>query len=422
MSAAKPEDKYVTERTFSETLETPVSFVSNTEVELRLVLLMFARHCDVPICCNEKASAKLETSVKISVEKPIPFKEFIEYILKQQGLIYTVVDNTVYITSAVSNETTQTTEKIEQSGHAEQQTTSPISEQLKKPVSCNIKEPVTLTDALKQINEITGISVMIDHDELRKSHAMSETETEIKKTFHFYLPFKLPLRNVLDYLTKQQNLAWTVSDNYILITSKKHAEREEKESYVRCYYVADLLKDVPKLLNEKEPSAVPLTAVSEASYKPLIDYITVMIEAETWNDNIQIYYPNKSLVIRQPKNVHKQIAELLKTLRQFNHISGDVTKNFLPELSQTLPASVYYYQQYNLRDLAILTQDDVNELVDLIQAVTPAKQWKKHGGQGIITVLENQYISVFQEHRIHVAITDLLQQLRQLKAINCFLF
>ncbi|MDR0704169.1 MAG: hypothetical protein LBF88_04200 [Planctomycetaceae bacterium] len=394
----------VTERTLSEALETPVSFVSNADVKLRLVLLMFAQHCRVPIFCNEKTSEKLETPVKISIDKPVPFKEFLKPILKQQGLIYTVTDNAVHITLA-SNETSQTDKKIEQSAPSEHQTTASIAEQLQKLFSCNIKKPVTLTDALKQISETAGIAMMIDHGRIRKSG----TKLEMEKPFNFYFPFKMPLSDVLDYLTKQQNLAWIVQNDYILITSKKYAERNKKVYNTRFYYIADLLKNTSQLLSEKEPHVVSMSA---DTFQPMIDYITTMIESETWAGNITPYFPNKSLVIRQPDNIHAQIAELLKTLRQFNHLSDNEIKS---SSWKSLPIpKVVYYQQYDVSDLTIPTKENTNELVDLILNVVSPDDWKKWGGLGIINIQDNQQLFVLQEHRIHTEIADLLEQLRQL--------
>jgi hypothetical protein len=392
----------VAERTFSEALETPVSFVSNAEVKLRLVLLMVARHCHVQIFCNGETSEKLETPVKINIDKPIPFKEFLEQALKPQGLIYTVTNNTIHITLA-SNETSKIAEKTEQSDHSKHQTTPLIVEQLKKPFPCHIKKPVTLMDALKQISETTGIIMMIDHARLQESGTIPEMD----KPFNFYFPFKIPLSNVLDYLTKQQNLGWIVLDGYILITSKKYTE----EMYLENYYIGDLLEDTPQLLSEKEPHTVPMPA---DSFRPIIDYIMAMIESETWD--ITPYYPNKSLLIRQPNHVHKQIAELLKTLRQYNpHPDNEIeiSRQELPHI-QPKAVPIYYHKQYDVSDLAMPAKDNTNELVDLIPAVVSPHSWKKCGGLGIINIRENQ-LCVLQEHRIHTAIADLLEQLRQLK-------
>jgi hypothetical protein len=348
-------------------------------------------------------SEKLETPVKISIDKPIPFKEFLEPILKQQGLIYTVTNNTVHITSA-PNETSKTAEKIEQSAHSEQKT-QPIDEQLKKLFSCNIKKPVTLTDALKQISETTGIAMMIDHGRIRESG----TKSEMEKPFNFYLPFKMPLSNVLDYLTKQQNLAWIVQDDYVLITSKKYAERKKNADYPKAYYIGDLLEDTPQLLSEKEPQVVPISA---DVFQPIIDYITTMIESETWNGNITPYFPNKSLLIQQPDNVHIQIIELLKTLRKYNDHSDNKTAIFHQELPP-IPSELVYYRPYDVSDLTMPTEENTNELIDLIQAVVSPDHWKQRGGLGIINYQENQ-LFVLQEHRIHTEIADLLEQLRQL--------
>ncbi|MDR0611696.1 MAG: hypothetical protein LBG58_16430 [Planctomycetaceae bacterium] len=403
----KSGDEEVAERTLSEALKTPVSFVSNAEVKLRLVLLMFAQHCHVPIFCNEKTSEKLETPVKINIDKPIPFKEFLESILKQQGLIYTVTGNAVHITSA-SDEMPLTDEKIGHSAHSEQQTNS-ITEQLKKPFSCNIKKRVTLMDALKQINETIAISVIIDHGRVQDSSTKSEMET----LFNFYLPFKMPLSSVLDYLTKQQNLEWIVRNDHILITSKKDAEKKNNVNYMKTYYIGDLLEKPPLLLNEKEPQVVP---ISDDNFRPIIDYITVMIESETWDGNILPYYPNKSLVIRQSIKVHEQITELLKMLRQYNHLDNE--EEFFKFHRSELPAipskTVYDYRQYDVSDFTIPTKENMNKLVDLIHVTVSPSHWKKHGGSGIISIQENQQLLVFQEHQIHTQIVNLFEQLRQL--------
>ena len=170
-------------------------------------------------------------------------------------------------------------------------------------------------DALKQINETIAISVIVDHGRVQDSSTKSEMET----LFNFYLPFKMPLSSVLDYLTKQQNLEWIVRNDYILITSKKDAEKKNNVNYTRTYYIGDLLEKPPLLLNEKEPQVVP---ISDDDFRLIIDYITVIIESETLDGNILPYYPNKSLVIRQSIKVHEQITELLKMLRQYNRFDN----------------------------------------------------------------------------------------------------
>ncbi|MDR2115511.1 MAG: hypothetical protein LBP87_03935 [Planctomycetaceae bacterium] len=194
---------------------------------------------------------------------------------------------------------TPATEPASRHHFPEPQTIIPISEQLNMPFSHNIKEQITLTAALKQINSQTGISVIIDHGELQGSGV------DWEKKINFYLPFKILLSDFLDYLTKQQNLAWIVqNDDYILITSKKYAEKYEK---ILNYYVGDLLA------MEAEGNVQETDA---AAFQSIIDYITVMIDSETWNGNIQAFHPNLSLVVHQPINVHKQITELLQQLRE----------------------------------------------------------------------------------------------------------
>jgi hypothetical protein len=301
-----------------------------------------------------------------------------------------------------------------QSDNSKPQTISPIFEQLKKPFSCNIKEQITLLTALKQINEMTGVSIIIVDDcELPTRKTLLEIATAREKPFHFYFPFKMPLSYVLDYLTKEQNLAWSVLDNYILITSQKRVKTKENELYLKTYYIGDLLDDPSRLLSEKEPSPILPTA---DSYKLIMDYITVMIDAETWDDNIMVYSPNKSLVIQQSNHVHKQIAELLKTLQQFNQASDHATKDiedFDLDSSPTLPTAVHYYKRYDVSDLTLPTEGNTEELVKLIQTVISSNHWEKCGGLGTITVQENSSFFVFQEHSIHTYITNLLEQIRQ---------
>ena len=86
-------------------------------------------------------------------------------------------------------------------------------------------------------------------------------------------------------------------------------KRQSEKPFTRVYAVADLV--VPK-------GSDPSTAV--ADFDTLIDLITSTIEQDTWDTvggpgAIEAFPANSSLVISQTRDIHEEIENLLKQMR-----------------------------------------------------------------------------------------------------------
>ncbi len=68
-----------------------------------------------------------------------------------------------------------------------------------------------------------------------------------------------------------------------------------------------------------------------ADFGPLMDLIEAVVAPDSWNEGgqMQEYFPNLSLVIRQTEEVHAEIVELLNQLRKMNDLQITVEVRFI---------------------------------------------------------------------------------------------
>ncbi|MCL2743741.1 MAG: hypothetical protein FWE67_07815 [Planctomycetaceae bacterium] len=184
---------------------------------------------------------------------------------------------------------------------------------LDEPFTCDFKDEISLAEALSYIGKTTNIEIDVDNA------ALKELGITTKSPVKFRLPFPLPLRDALNYLVKQHGIDWNVvenntGNNVLLITSQQNSDRREpyRSEY---YFVGDFLQTATPTLPPKHGE--PIASQPEKDLAPLIDYIKIMIAPESWKDgDIQGYFPNSSLVVRQREDVHEQIVKLLNRLRK----------------------------------------------------------------------------------------------------------
>lgn len=187
--------------------------------------------------------------------------------------------------------------------------------QLEEPFLCDFKTEMPLGKTLTHIAQTTKTNLMVDFSSLKKIGVTAETPVKL------CLPFPLPLRDVLDYLAKQHDLAWMVKDEVLVITT---CEKSKGQSYKETYYVGDLLRTSP------EHSAIPFADSPEGRqenvlFTPLVDYIRTMVAPESWQEKggdgeISEYYPTLSIIVRQQEEQHKEIVQLLKRLRAITEV------------------------------------------------------------------------------------------------------
>ena len=110
------------------------------------------------------------------------------------------------------------------------------------------------------------------------------------------------LKSGLRTILRDLNLTFIVQNEALWITTLTTADAV---SEIRTYPVSDLLGGRPDSPN----------------YASLIIIITSTVEPATWDENggpgsIQPFHQNKLLVVAQTQQVHEELAELLRQLRQ----------------------------------------------------------------------------------------------------------
>ncbi|MBN1590518.1 MAG: hypothetical protein JW888_13465 [Pirellulales bacterium] len=118
----------------------------------------------------------------------------------------------------------------------------------------------------------------------------------------------ISLRNALELMLRDLELAYTVRNDVLLITTEEVAEANRK---VGVYDVADLVT----YRNEK--------GEIWTDYEPLAEMITATIAPDTWADyggEATIEFGNfntaKILIVKQTDNLHHEIAQLLDQIRR----------------------------------------------------------------------------------------------------------
>ena len=129
----------------------------------------------------------------------------------------------------------------------------------------------------------------------------------------------LPLESLLTHLLHDLELDFTIHNGVILVSTPEHLESPDM-MVMRIYPVRDLVL-------WRIPGAKGKEDSFESDYDPLIDVITTTVEPETWSDvggpgSIREFEKSASLVVSQTRPVHRQIEQLLATLRRARELQG----------------------------------------------------------------------------------------------------
>ena len=156
----------------------------------------------------------------------------------------------------------------------------------------------------------------------------------------------LPLESLLTHLLRDLELDFTIRSSVILVSTPEHIESPSMMD-MRIYPVRDLVM-------WRVPGAKGKQDSFEADYDPLIDVITTTVEPETWSDvggpgSIREFEKSASLVVSQTRHVHRQIEQLLATLRKARELQGISS----PSSSKTAGAPVAIRTTTSLTERAV---------------------------------------------------------------------
>ena len=192
---------------------------------------------------------------------------------------------------------------------------------LKEPFICNLKVnflppdsnsswvvEVSLQAVLDHIHEKTGISVSINDEALMQLGDPQEA------TVQAHLPFAMPLKNYLDYLTRKMDLAWHFKDGTIFITTADEISNPDNELILRIYYIRDLARISQRISVDFVDEGVREPADLEA----IASYVRTMVEPKTWDKEkfLRVDYNSTIMLVNQTESVHEQIVSLLILMRK----------------------------------------------------------------------------------------------------------
>jgi|GEM_PF-6636808 len=164
------------------------------------------------------------------------------------------------------------------------------------------KAKYSLQTVLDRIHEKSSLAVVISDEVLKK---MGDPQ---HVTVHARMPFAMPLKDYLNYLVRQKDLAWHFKDGTINITTTDASTNPDNELFFRAYYIADLTR-----------FAGPTSDMSEiGDFEAIADYIQTMVTSGIWNEerSLMIAYGWDTMFVNQTKSVHEQIVNLLIFMRK----------------------------------------------------------------------------------------------------------
>ncbi len=178
-----------------------------------------------------------------------------------------------------------------------------MQEKLDQKVSLTFDD-TPLTEAVRTIATTYGVNMILDKRSI-------DIDGKSKKR-HVTLEVRdVSLRTALGLLYEPQDLEFEVQREVIRIFK---AAPESPRFEVRVHRVAELV--VPNA--EAVPDAGD-TEPRQPEFAELVELIKTTVEPDTWNDHGGRIAPNEkllSLVIRQTRDVHDQIVDLLRQLRE----------------------------------------------------------------------------------------------------------
>src|SRR5262249_6529468 len=124
-------------------------------------------------------------------------------------------------------------------------------------------------------------------------------------------PRDLPLESILRLVLADFELAFTVRDNVILVSTPEDVESQLE---TRVYPVLDLVRQ-PSLAGKDAQAA------GGADYDSLIEVITSVVHPDSWDDvggpgAVDSFENAGALIVSQTRDVHRQVEALLTSLRR----------------------------------------------------------------------------------------------------------
>ena len=202
-----------------------------------------------------------------------------------------------------------------------------ITDQLEQEVTLDFQDN-DLADVVQFLQRITSVNIVLDPRVIANSPPPVTLRVD-----------KMKLRFVLDFIMRITSLKYALRDEAIYISNEQGVRGDQ---FMKLYDVRDLTHamqsfpgpdlDIPepggtgsRLLPPVEPESRPETS-------EFIAIIKSVVAPNTWSDNggqgtIEEF--NGSMVVTQTKDIHEQVAEMLRSLRNQKGTQIHVKVKFL---------------------------------------------------------------------------------------------
>lgn len=200
-----------------------------------------------------------------------------------------------------------------------------IKNQLEQEVTLDFADH-DLVDVLAFLQRITNVNIVLDPKVVAASPPPVTLRVEAMK-----------LRYVLEFIMKLTGLNYTLRDEAIYISN---AMGLRGDVFMKLYDIRDLTHAMASFpgpdLDIPEPGGVgsrllpPIEPETKPELNEFIEIIQKVVSPNTWmNEGVAIEEYNGAMVVTQTSDVHKQVEELLRTLRNQKGTQIHVKVKFL---------------------------------------------------------------------------------------------
>jgi general secretion pathway protein D len=200
-----------------------------------------------------------------------------------------------------------------------------INNQLEQEVTLDFQDH-DLVDVVDFLQKITNVNIVLDPKVVAATPPPVTLRVEAMK-----------LRNVIQFIMQLTGLNYTLRDEALYITN---AEGLRGDVFMKLYDIRDLTHAMASFpgpdLDIPEPGGVgsrllpPIEPDTAPEINEFIEIIQKVVSPATWqNEGVAIEDYNGSMVVTQTADVHKQVEELLRTLRNQKGTQIHVKVKFL---------------------------------------------------------------------------------------------
>ncbi|MBA3698249.1 MAG: hypothetical protein H0W78_05310 [Planctomycetes bacterium] len=218
-----------------------------------------------------------------------------------------------------------------------------IANQLEQEVTLDFQDH-DLVDVVDFLQRITNVNIVLDPQVIAAAPPPVTLRVEAMK-----------LRYVVEFIMKLTGLNYALRDEALYITN---AAGLRGDVFMKLYDIRDLTHAMASFpgpdLDIPEPGGVgsrllpPIEADTAPEINEFIEIIQRVVSPATWeNEGVAIEDYNGSMVITQTTDVHKQVEELLRTLRNQKGTQIHVKVKFLSVENSLLEEIGVNWQNFN---------------------------------------------------------------------------